>query len=296
MAFAAGAAFAAPAFALNIFACEPDWGALATELGGSDVKVYTATTALQDVHRIQARPGLIAKYRQADLLVCTGADLEVGWLPALASTGNNPKLLPGAPGYFEAARHVSLLDVPDFVDRSMGDVHAAGNPHIQTSPYNILAVAGPLAERMAKLDPSRADAYRARLAAFETKWRAAIGRWEAMAHPLRGVRTVSLHRSWPYLYDWLGMVEVASLEPVPGIPPTVRHLNRILEQLRQEPAQLAIHAAYQDPRASRWLAERIPITVVELPYSVGGAPGAEDLYGLFDVTLERLLRAAGAKP
>jgi zinc/manganese transport system substrate-binding protein len=291
----AGAAFAAPALALNVFACEPEWAALAKELGGADVEVYAATTALQDVHRIQARPSLIAKYRQAELLVCTGAELEAGWLPALAEKGNNPRVRPGAPGYFEASAHVRMLEVPGSVDRSLGDVHPFGNPHVQTGPQNILPVARALAATMAQLDAAHADAYRARAAAFEQKWLAAMARWEARRKPLAGVAVVSAHQSWAYLYDWLGMKQVAALEPKPGIPPSAGHLEKVLAELARAPAKMVIRAAYQDARATEWLAKRAGIPAVELPFTTGGAEHTEDLVALFDVTLDRLL-AAGSKP
>jgi zinc/manganese transport system substrate-binding protein len=290
------AAFAAPALALNVFATVPEWGALARELGGGDVTVYTATTALQNVHRIQARPSLIAKYRQADLVVATGADLESGWLPALAEKGNNPRVRPGAPGFFEAFRHVTMLEVPQSVDRSMGDVHPYGNPHIQTDARNLLAIAGPLAERMAQLDPGHAAGYRARHAQFAEKWRAATARWEARAKPLAGVPVVTTHRDSPYLFAWLGLREVATLEPKPGLPPSAGHLEKVLGVLKAQPARMALRAAYQDPKPAQWIAERAGIPVVELPFTVGGAAGADDLYGYFDVTIERLLAGARERP
>ncbi|MBI2383092.1 MAG: zinc ABC transporter substrate-binding protein [Gammaproteobacteria bacterium] len=292
----AAAAFAAPGqAALKVFACEPEWGVLATALGGDAVEVYAATTALQDVHRIQARPSLIAKYRQADLLVCTGADLEIGWLPALAEKGNNPKLLPGAPGYFEAARHVTMLEVPASVDRALGDVHPQGNPHIQTSARNIAAVAAPLAERLAQLDPPHAADYRARHRDFAARWAEAMLRWEERAQPLRGVPVVSNHKSWAYLYDWLGLREIATLEPKPGIPPSAAHLEAVLTGLGAQPARMVVYAAYQDRRPAEWLAGRAGIPAVELPYSVGGVPGTDDLFALFDATVDRLLAALGGK-
>lgn len=290
----------APALALNaplnIFATVPEWGALARELGGGDVEVYTATTALQNVHHIQARPSLIAKYRQADLVIATGADLESGWLPALAEKGNNPRVQPGAPGFFEAFRHVKMLEVPEVLDRSMGDVHPYGNPHIQTSAPNILAIAGPLAERLAQLDPEHAAGYRARAAEFEKKWRAALARWELQAKPLAGVAVVSTHRDSSYLYAWLGLKEVATLEPKPGIPPSVGHLERVLSGLKAQPARMVLRAAYQDPKPAEWLSARAGIPVVELPFTVGGTKGTDDLFAYFDVTVERLLQGAGARP
>lgn len=292
----AAAVLAPPALALDVFATVPEWGALARALGGDDVKVYTATTALQNVHHIQARPSLIAKYRQADLVIATGADLESGWLPALAEKGNNPRVRPGAPGFFEAFRHVQMLEVPEVLDRSLGDVHPYGNPHIQTGAPNILAVAGPLAERLGQLDPGRAAGYRARHAEFEQKWRAALARWEAKARPLAGLPVVSTHRDSSYLYAWLGLREVATLEPKPGIPPSVGHLERVLAGLKARPARMVLRAAYQDPKPAEWLRARAGIPVVELPFTVGGAPGADDLFGYFDVTVERLVQGAGARP
>lgn len=292
----AAAAFAVPALALDVFATVPEWGALARELGGADVTVYTATTALQNVHHIQARPSLIAKYRQAELVVATGAELEAGWLPALADKGNNPGVRPGASGYFEAFRHVKMLEVPAALDRSMGDVHPYGNPHIHGSPHNILAVAAALAERLAQVDPGHAAGYGARHADFEKRWRAAMARWEASGKPLAGLTVVTTHRDSAYLFDWLGLVEVATLEPKPGIPPSAGHLEKVLTLLKTRPARMALRAAYQDAKPAEWIAQRASIAVVELPFTVGGAPGADDLFGLFDVTLERLLRGAGRQP
>src|SRR5262245_16058586 len=135
--FGAGTAHAA----LNIFACEPEWGALAKELGGDQANVYVATTALQDPHRIEARPSLIARARNADLLVCTGAELEVGWLPLLQTQSGNSKIQAGQPGFFEAASVVPLLERPARVDRALGDVHPAGNPHLHLDPRNLGRVA-----------------------------------------------------------------------------------------------------------------------------------------------------------
>src|SRR5947208_10561326 len=140
--------------ALEVFACEPEWAALATELGGDKVEVFSATTARQDPHQIQARPALIARLRSADLVVCTGAELEIGWMPVLLRQAANARVQPGTPGYMEAAPQVRMLEVPARLDRAEGDIHAAGNPHIQTDPRNIVAVAAALARRMAEIDPA----------------------------------------------------------------------------------------------------------------------------------------------
>lgn len=278
---------------LNIFACEPEWGALAKELGAEDVKVYTATTARQDPHRIEARPSLIAKMRQADLVACTGAELEIGWLPVLLSESGNSKVQPGQPGYFEAARHVLLLEKPARVDRSEGDVHASGNPHIQTDPRNLAKVAGALARTLAQLDASNAAEYQRREQAFQLRWTQAIKKWEAKAAPLKGVAVAVQHKGFPYLQHWLGLTEVAVLEPKPGVEPSAAYLAQVLDGLKSRPARMILRAAYMPGRASNWLADRAGIPAVELPFTVGGSREAEDLFGLFDDTINRLL--AGLK-
>jgi zinc/manganese transport system substrate-binding protein len=234
-------AFASPAqAALRVFACEPEWGALAQALGGNLVEVSVATSALQDSHQIQARPSLISRMRSADLLVCTGAELEIGWLPVLLSQSGNAKVQPGQPGYFEAARHVRLLEIPTSVDRSQGDVHAAGNPHIQTDPRNIAAVATALSARLQQLDAPHAGEYQARGTEFSQKWQQAIARWSQQAAPLRGLTVVSQHKAFAYLYDWLGLREIAVLEPKPGVEPSAAHLQQVLATLKATPARMVL--------------------------------------------------------
>ena len=148
--------------AFNSFATVPEWGALAQELGGDKVRVYTATSPLQDPHHVQAKPSLIARARTADLVVATGAELEVGWLPLVLQQAGNDKVQPGSPGYFEATSVVPMLGKPTRLDRAEGDVHPQGDPHIQGDPRNIAKVAAALEQRLEQLDASNAAYYKAR--------------------------------------------------------------------------------------------------------------------------------------
>ena len=280
------------AAALNIFACTPEWGALAKELGGDKVSVYTATTALQDPHRIEARPSLIARGRSADLVVCTGAELEIGWLPLVQQQSGNPRIRSGQPGYFEATDFVALIEKPARLDRSLGDIHAAGNPHIHLDPRNVAEVAAALGERMAMLDAKEAQLYRERTKGFLDRWREATARWEKQAAPLKDFPLVVHHKTLSYLVAWLGMREVGALEPKPGLPPSTASLTELLAKLKQTPAKAIVRAAYEDPRPSEWLAQRAAIPAVMLPYTVGGSDQAKDLFSLYDDTLARLLAVA----
>ena len=278
--------------ALNVVACEPEWAALARELGGDKVNATSATTALQDPHRIEARPSLIARMRNADLLVCTGMELEVGWLPVLVQQSGNARLAPGAPAHFEAGRYITPIELPTRLDRADGDVHAGGNPHIQQDPRNIAKVAVALAARLAQIDPANAATYQARLADFQGRWSAAVQKWEQQARPLKGVAVVAHHKNMGYLWGWLGLREVATLEPKPGVEPSVGHLTELKSQQTRQPAKMVVRAAYEDPRASKWLSDEAHIPAVALPFTVGGNDKAVDLFGLFDSTVALLLEGA----
>jgi zinc/manganese transport system substrate-binding protein len=291
---AAAVAVASPARAdLNVFACEPEWGALATELGGDEVNVFVATTARQDPHQIQARPALIARLRSADIAVCTGAELEIGWMPVLLRQSSNAKVQPGSPGYFEATQQVRLLEVPTRLDRAEGDIHPGGNPHVQTDPRYMRVIAAALAQRLAQIDPRHAATYARRAKAFDDKLGQAIQRWQAEAAPLKGASVVIYHKAWIYLFDWLGMNEVATIEPKPGVPPGGAYLAQLLDDIPKRQARMIIYAAYQDPRAPDFIAEKTHIPAVMLPFTVGGTDAAKDLFGFYDDTIKRLLAGLG---
>ncbi len=278
--------------AIRVLATTADWGALTTALGGDRVDVYSATSAMQDVHRVDAKPSLVARARTADLIVANGADLEIGWLPVLLQESGNPKIQRGAPGYFEAASQVTLVDVPSKLDRAMGDIHPYGNPHIQLDPRNIAAVAKGLTAKLVAVDPAGADYYAARGADFGKRWAEAISRWQAKAAPLKGLPVVIMHSDQAYLCRWLGMLQLASIEPKPGVPPTAGYLGQLVTQLATSPPKVILLNAYNDPKAAKWLSKRVHVPAIVLPFSVGGSPAAKDLFSLFDDTIDKLLGAA----
>ena len=275
----------------RVFACEPEWAALAGEIGGDDVVVYSATHAHQDVHFIRARPSLIAQIRRADIVFCSGAELEVGWLPVLMERGARRGVQPGQPGHLMAADHVEVLERPERVDRSLGDIHPSGNPHVHLDPRNIARLAVELSRRLERVDPENTAAYRARLADFQGRWSAAMKRWRARADGLRGTKIVVYHAAWAYLFRWAGLERVATLERTPGVPPTASHLQRLIERARTSGTKAILSAPHEPTDAAEWLSERTDIPVVELPFTVGGQEEARDLFALFDVTLALLEKA-----
>ncbi len=273
---------------VRILACEPEWAALAAEIGGGDVVVHSATHGRQDAHYIRARPSLIAKVSRADILFCSGAGLEAGWLPVLLRRGARRIVQPGQPGHIMAADHVTILDRPEVVDRSLGDIHPEGNPHVHLDPRNIAVLASVLAERLERIDPERAGAYRERLASFQARWADAAAGWRERAAALSGVKIIVHHKAWPYLLHWTGLERVAALERVSGVPPTASHLAEVLELARGSGARAVIRAPHDPEDAANWLSGKTGIPVLELPFTVGGRPEAEDLFSLFDSTLTLL--------
>jgi len=290
-AWLSGMVVAVPATAsVNIFACEPEWQSLAEALGGDKVKADSATTAFQDPHHIEARPSLIVKARRADLLFCTGAELETGWLPILLERSTNARIQKGKPGYFMAAAQVELIEKPAQVDRSQGDVHADGNPHVHWDPYRLLTIAKAFSGRLQALDSPNSPYYRQRLSTFSSEWQDAISDWEARTASLQGKQAIVYHKNWSYLLNWLGVEIIGDLEPKPGIPPTSAHLTDLLGSARSADPFAILITNYQDEKGANWLSGKAGVPVVSLPFTVGGSEQANSLFALYDQVLARLLQ------
>lgn len=272
---------------INIFSCEPEWAALAEEIAQDKATIFVATHAKQDPHYIRARPSLIAKARKADIIICSGAGLEVGWLPLLLQKAS-AKVQPGSIGHLMAADYVSVLEVPEMLDRSMGDLHPEGNPHSHLNPHNITLIARELTRRLKLIDAEHEGFYVSALRRFEEQWTLAIARWEHEATQLKGAPVIVHHKSFTYLLDWLGMNVVASLEPKPGIPPTSAHLEGLLQSHKTQPARAIIRTPYDASDGSEWLARKTGTPAFILPYTVGGDAHSTDLVALFDRTIDLL--------
>lgn len=278
----------------NIFACEPEYAALASELA-PDARIYSATTAMQDPHQVQARPSLIAKMRQADLVICAGAELEIGWLPMLQMKAANAEVRSTDKGLFFAAEHVQTLDQISNADRSMGDVHSQGNPHVHFSPQRMLTIANALTKKLIQLDTGQAKGYQQRLENFTHRWQLATGKWQEMAIRIKGLKVIAYHSTYRYLFDFAGIEQVADLEPKPGLPPTSGHLAKLLKRANQGDISAIVVASYQDQRGANWLADKSNLPVIVLPLSVGGNEQSNDLFSLYDSALDLLLQEHNAQ-
>ena len=269
---------AGAAQAFSVFVCEPEWGALVKALHPS-AQVFSATTHLQDPHHIEARPSLIAQLRQADLAVCTGAGLEVGWLPMLQARSGNAKVQDGQPGMFYAAKFVKLIgQYEGVITPFSGDVHPEGNPHFHTDPRRLLQVALALRDRLIQLNPSEENSITAQHAQFSQALTDRLSGWEAKAARLKGKSVLTQHATFGYLWDWLSIKSIGDLEPKPGMPPTPGHLERLRAQMSQSAAQAIIIAQHHDKRPAQWLVQQqatgktplviLPATVPEVSSTV----------------------------
>jgi len=282
-----------PAQALEIFACEPEWAALAQALA-PEARISSATHAYQDPHYIEARPSLIARLRRADLAICSGASLEAGWLPALQQRAANPKVQPGRAGMLFAAEHVETIDQLDHVPFGAGDVHPEGNPHLHLDPERIRQVAAVLSERLGRADPEQAAQYRAAYLRWSLSWQQRMDKWRERAEPLRGRTLVVQHSTFDYFWRWLGLEVVADLEPKPGVPPTPGHLASLVEDVKAKQPLAIVHSWYQDPQSAQWLAQKTGLPVLALPSTTAPEQGIEQLDQLFDHLLAQLLEQVDA--
>ena len=273
---------------VKVFACEPEWAALAREVGGDKVSAFSATSHRQDPHYIRARPSLIARIRQADLVFCSGGGLEVGWLPILLQRGAPVRVQPGQLGHLMAVDHVTVREKPRIVDRSLGDIHPEGNPHVHLDARNIVPLAREVARRLSAIDVANASTYSNRADRFVAGWQDALADWQARARSLRGLPVVVHHKTWTYLIDWLGLNEVETLEAKPGIPPTPAHLNSLLKLMRSQPAEAILRTPYDPPDAANWLSEKTGIVVSVPPYTVHRDAGPGALRVMFDEIIKLL--------
>lgn len=276
---------------LTIFACEPEWADLAGILA-PDARMTVATSAYQDPHYIEARPSLIAAMRNADIAVCTGASLEAGWLPSLLRKAANRDIQPGRPGLFFAADQVPLHQPHDHVDRSMGDVHPEGNPHVHLDPDALPRIADALAERLASISPEQATDIQRRLLQWKVRWNLNKAEWRDKADDLKRMTVGVQHSGFHYLLRWLGVDVAFDLEPKPGLPPSASHLNAVLQNPDLPKVSAIMVALYQDDRPAHWLSERTHLPVLVLPGTVTGKEPATSLESLLSHLVNELHQLA----
>ncbi|HEU5217024.1 MAG TPA: metal ABC transporter substrate-binding protein [Gemmatimonadales bacterium] len=291
------AALSFPAHAkLKVVATVSDLGAITSAVGGDLVSVETLSRSTQDPHFADAKPSLILSLARADLLVLNGMDLEVGWLPVMLTGSRNAKVQRGEPGYLDCSTLITPREVPiQKLDRSMGDIHPGGNPHYTKDPRNAALVARGIADRLSQLDPSHHQQYAANAARFQQALQAKMAEWSKALAPLKGRPVVTYHKSWIYFVDFAGMVEVAFVEPKPGIPPNPAHVTNVLNVIRARDVKVILQEQWYPAATSELLVKNSRAKLVRVP---GMTPEGSDylsyMDGLVRATISAFQAAMGS--
>ncbi len=311
---------------LKVCATIPDLGDITRTVGGDRVSVTVFVKGSEDPHFLEAKPSFIKAASEADVLVFAGLELEVGWLPPILGNCRNDRIQPGQKGSIDVSTAITPLELPSGpIDRSMGDVHASGNPHYLTDPLNGLKAARLIADRLAALRPEDRAGFESRLGAFKDKLcaalvgetlakkydaeklallfergklrsflesqgdGAALGGWLAQ---LPGPTTaVADHNLWPYLAHRYGITITGYMEPKPGVAPTTRHLGQLVEQMKRDKVGLILTSPYFDPRHGEFVASQTGARVVPLTHQCGGRPGTDDYIAMCDYNVRQLVQA-----
>ena len=250
---------------LKVVATTPDLASIAREIGGDAIELTTLAKPTEDPHFVDAKPSFIVKLNRADAVIEGGAELEIGWMPPLLTGARNAKLAPGAPGYIHCNEGIHMLEVPATLDRSLGDIHAAGNPHFMPDPLNGKIVAEHIASSLCLLDPKSCDIFKANLKNFEDRLDAKMAEWQKLLAPYKGRNVVSYHNSWPYFAERFGLKMDLFLEPKPGIPPTPAHLAEVITKMKSENIKIIVVQPYQNRKTAETVASHTGGTVLDWP-------------------------------
>ena len=276
---------------LNVIATTPYFGAIAKEIGGDRVEITTLAKPTEDPHFVDAKPSFIVKLNRADAIIEGGAELELGWLPPLLDGSRNKKLDAGQPGRITCAKGIAMLEVPATLDRSKGDLHAAGNPHYTTDPLNGKIVAQTITEAFSQLDPKSADYFQANLKKFSDRLDAKMAEWQKLLEPFKGREVVTYHNYWPYFANRFGLKMDLFLEPKPGIPPTPAHLGEVVTRMRAEKIKVILAQPYVSRKTAEAAASLTGGTVLDVAAFPGTNKDTEGYIEWVDSLVRKL--AAG---
>jgi zinc/manganese transport system substrate-binding protein len=281
---------------LNVVATTPEFAAIARAIGGDKIEVATIAKPTEDPHFVDAKPSHIVKLNRADALIEGGAELEIGWLPPLLEGARNPKLDAGKPGRIACAKGVSMLEVPATLDRSKGDIHAAGNPHYMMDPVNGKIAGQTICDAFCQLDSQSCNYYRANLAKFEERLDVKLAEWQKLMAPYQGKRVVAYHNSWVYFSQRFGLKIDLFLEPKPGIPPTPANLANVIATMKSEKIHVILCEPHLNHKTAQTVAADTGAVLVEFTQYPGGVKGTEGGYiEMMDYLVNTVAKALGAE-
>ena len=281
---------------LNVVATTPDIAAIAKEIGGDKIELTTMARPTEDPHFVDAKPSFILKLNKADVLIHGGAELEVGWLPKLIEQARNAKIIGAAKGEVRCCDGVKMREVPDKLDRSAGDIHAAGNPHFLVDPENAKIVAHHIADAFISLDATNRQYYESNSKRFMAALDAKLTEWQSKLAPFKGEHLVAYHNSWLYFGERFGLKIEIFLEPKPGIPPSPAHLATVMAKMKEQNARVVIVDPYLNRKTAETVARGTGAKVVDVTQFPGGVKGTEGGYiALMDYLANSLAAALEGK-
>jgi zinc/manganese transport system substrate-binding protein len=261
---------------------------IAQQIGGDAVSVKALAKGDRNPHFITPRPSFIAKLRQADLLIINGGQLEIGWLPPVVQRANNPDIQPGKKGLLSLIDYVKPIQVPQNVSRAHGDIHPEGNPHFHLDPYNIPVIAEAVMEKLCLLSPEYSEKFRQNYETFNSRWKEKTLTWDRVFNRFREVKIVEYHKLYDYLLHRYHIESEGALEPLPGIPPTSKHIAGIIEMVKRQGVRYIFQDVYNNSKTAKYVSQKTGAKVVVIPHDVGAVKDASDIFALFDVITERL--------
>jgi len=267
---------------LKIAVSYPYIGALTKAVAGENVDVIVLAKGNWDPHFVVARPSLISKLRNADGLIMNGAQLEIGWLPPLIGRAANVKVQPQSKSFLNLSGQIQMIQVPKSVDRSMGDVHPDGNPHFHLDPNNIVPLAQVIAGYLIALDYEHKEDYEKNLQTFADAWEKNLKVWDKRMAPKRGMKVIQFHDNLGYFNKAYGLVNIGTIEPLPGISPSSRHTLKLLDTINEQKPCCIFHDVYHSTKTAQYLVSKTGIELVLMPHDIGALDSIESLKGLFD--------------
>jgi len=315
---------------VRVCASLSDLGALAREIGGEHVVVSTFGVGPENPHFLEAKPTFVTALSKAEIYLQNGMELEVGYSPVLMRTARNGLVMQGARGYVDASTVIEPKGLHSGdIDRSMGDVHAGGNPHYLLDPLNGLRVAALIRDTLADVRPDWKDYFEQRFDDFRRRLGAAmvgqqladkyafeklallaehgklrdfltsqgeeklLGGWLGRMHPHHGTTYADEHDLWLYFAERFGLRNIGHMEPIPGVPPTTKQLGIMVNKMKAEKVGLIISVPYYDTKPAQFLAKKTGAKVVVLAHQVNAIKGTGDYISMLDANISRLVEALG---
>jgi len=267
---------------LNIAVSYPYIGALTKSIGGENINTIVLAKGNWDPHFVVPRPSLISKVRNADGLIMNGGQLEIGWLPPLIKRAANPKTNVNAKTFLNLSNHVQMINKPVSVDRSGGDIHPDGNPHFHLDPNNILVLANVIKEYLSSMDSENLDIYEKNYEKFAQMWKNRIDMWNEKMLNKKGLKVIQFHDNLAYFNKAYGLTSIATIEPLPGIPPSSRHTINLIKLIKKKNPCCILHDVYHSTKTAKYISNKADIPVVLMPHDIGALDSIEDLTSLFD--------------